>query len=110
MHHYLTHLLSDIASATENVSWPFIRKEGGYDLGDWIPDEEEERMAPGRELDAWTGIRQEQLPPVDMLSDEQVHTLLVALKKLLDAYNCSFVLQTEVPERIQYMTIRGNFR
>ena len=28
---------------------------------------------------------------------------------MLDAYNCSFVLQTEVPERIQYAAIRENF-
>ena len=44
-----------------------------------------------------------------MLSDEQVYILLEALKKMLDAYNWSFVLQTNVPEHIQYVTIRDNF-
>ena len=28
---------------------------------------------------------------------------------MLDAYNCSFVLQTQVPERIQYEALRDNF-
>ena len=28
---------------------------------------------------------------------------------MLDAYNCSFVLQTTVPDRIQYSCIRANF-
>ena len=48
------------------------------------------------------------LPPPEMLNDEQVNYLLLALKKMLDAYNWSFVLQTQVPERIQYATIRDN--
>lgn len=49
------------------------------------------------------------LPPVEMLNDEQVSCTLAALKKMLDAFNWSFVLQTEVPERIQYTVIRDNF-
>ena len=44
-----------------------------------------------------------------MLKDEQVNDLLNALKKMLDACNWSFVLQTEAPERIQYAAIRDNF-
>ena len=44
-----------------------------------------------------------------MLSDAQLHQLLNALKDMLDAYNWSFVVQTEVPERIQYSAIRSNF-
>ena len=107
MHPYLTHLLSDIAYATENVSWPSF--EEAMDWHDWISPEEEDRIAPARDLEAWTGIKQEQLPPVAMLSDDQVHVLLEALKKMLDAYNWSFVLQISVPERVQYETIRLNF-
>jgi hypothetical protein len=49
------------------------------------------------------------LPPLEMLEHEQVQLLLEALKKMLDAYNCSFVLQTQVPEHIQYVCIRDNF-
>jgi hypothetical protein len=44
-----------------------------------------------------------------MLNDEQVHLLLEALIQLLNTYNCCFVLQFAVPERIQYATIRDNF-
>ena len=44
-----------------------------------------------------------------MINDEQLHTLLKSLMQLLDTYNCCFVLQTEIPERIQYTTIIDNF-
>lgn len=108
MERYIEQLLGDIAYATENISWPYIKKES-YELQDWIPEEEEDKNAPIRNLEDWTGIRQEQLPPHEKLADEQVQRLLTALKKMLDAYNCSFVLQIEVPERIQYAAIRDNF-
>jgi len=107
MEKYLKQLLADINDATENVSWPFAEKE--LELHDWITDEEEEKTAPARNLEEWTGISKEQLPPVEMLNDEQANCLLDALKKMLDAYNWSFVLQTHVPERIQYAAIRDNF-
>lgn len=108
MKKYISQLLDDIAYATENVSWPFIRKES-YDL--WVVPMpgEEERNAPVRDLETWTGIRKEQFPSPDMLTDEQIARLLAALKKLLLAYNWSLVLQIEVPERIQYATLRDMF-
>src|SRR5687768_3881479 len=107
MEKYLDQLLSDITYSTENVSLPFIEKE--LHLNDWVSEEEEEKFAPVRNHEEWTGIRKEMLPPEEMLDDEQILCLLNALKKMLDAYNWSFVLQTQVPERIQYETIRVNF-
>jgi hypothetical protein len=107
MQKYINQLLADIAYATENVSLPFIDKQ--LELHDWVPDEEEDKTAPVRNLEEWTGIRSEMFPPDKMLNDEQVHCILDALKKMLDAYNWSFVLQTQVPERMQYAAIRGNF-
>ena len=107
MRRYIQQLLNDISCATENVSLPFAEKQ--LELHDWISDEEEDNTAPIRELEEWTGIKKEMLPPVEMLTDEQVNSLLVALNNMLDKYNCSFVLQTKVPERIQYAAIRDNF-
>ncbi|MEO6252892.1 MAG: hypothetical protein ABIO79_06285 [Ferruginibacter sp.] len=107
MEKYISQLLADIAYATKNVSLPFMEK--GLDLQDWISDEEEDKTAPVRNLQDWTGITQESLPPATMLNDEQTQQLLGALIKMLDAYNWSFVLQTQVPEHIQYATIRDNF-
>lgn len=107
MEKYLQQLLTDIAFATANVSLPFVEKE--LNLQDWLSPEEEEKFAPVRQLEEWTGIYKEQLPPAEMLNDKQVYALLEALKKMLDAYNWSFVMQIEVPERIQYETIRNNF-
>lgn len=106
MEKYISQLLADLAHASENITWPFMERE--LHLSDWISPEEEERTAPMRKLEEWTGVRREQLPP-EMLSDDQLRRLLDALKKLLDACNWSFVLQTEVPERIQYAAIRDNF-
>ena len=107
MENYIQQLFTDIAHATENVSWPYVGEE--LNLGDWISDEEEDKTAPVRELEEWTGIRKEMLPPASMLNDKQINKLLGALKKMLDAYNWSFVMQMQVPERIQYETIRDNF-
>ena len=108
MQNYIDQLLADIAYATGNVNLPFIDKE--LNLHDWVTDEEEEeKTAPVRNFEEWTGINKEMLPPVEMLKDEQVNDIVVALKKMLDAYNWSFVLQTLVPERIQYAVIRNNF-
>jgi hypothetical protein len=107
MEKYVQNLLFDIHHATENVSMPFI--DGGLELHDWISEEEEDKTAPVRSLEEWTGISRAQLPPHEMLNDEQVQVLLKALKEMLDAYNCVFVLQTQVPERIQYACIRDNF-
>ena len=107
MKKYVEQLLADIAFATENVSWPFAEKQ--LELHDWMPADVEDKAAPVRELEEWTSIRKEMLPPEIMLDDEQLNRLLEALKKMLDVYNCSFVLQTRVPERIQYAAIRDNF-
>ncbi len=107
MQKYIEQLLTDIVYATANVNLPFVEKQ--LELHDWISDEEETKFAPIRKLEEWTGIRQEMLPPAEMLSDDQIHQLLEALKKMLDEYNWSFVLQTQVPERIQYAAIRDNF-
>jgi len=107
MERYVQQLLIDIAHATANVAWPYQDKERS--VHDWISDEEEDRTAPRRPLEEWTGIRKAQLPPADQLTDDQVHRLLEALKTMLVAYNWSFVIQIKVPERIQYATLRANF-
>ncbi len=107
MEKYIQQILQDISNATENVSSPFAERE--LNLHDWLTDEEEDKTAPVRNLEEWTGIHKVQLPPAEMLTDWQSLCLLDALKKMLDAYNWSFVLQTEVPERIQYAAIRDNF-
>jgi hypothetical protein len=107
MHLYLEQLMGDIAIAIDNEK--NVSDKQLYGLCDWISAEEEERTAPIRNLQESTGIYQEMLPPADMLNDEQLHSLLEALNKLLNTYNCCFVLHTTVTERIQYSTIRDNF-
>ncbi len=106
MQHYLKQLLSDLEAAIKNASFPFIAKELSFH--DWISAEAEEASAPARNLCEWTGIKPEMLPPSTMLSENEIQVLLEALKQMLSNYNCHFVLQTEVPEQLQYETIRQN--
>jgi hypothetical protein len=48
-------------------------------------------------------------PPADRLKEEEIAPLLKALKELLNECNWSFVLQTEVPEVVQYECLRQNW-
>ena len=82
MEHYLEQLLADIAFATENVDLPYCENRG--DILAWISDDEEDRTAPRRPPEEWTGIRKVVLPPVEKLTDDQVHRLLDALRHMLD--------------------------
>lgn len=107
MEHYLNQLLADIADATRNVERPYSDRCENELF--WLSDDEEERTAPRRSLEEWTGIRKAQLPPHDQLDDGQVTRLLDALTVMLNAYNWSFVMQIQVPPRIQYECIRDNF-
>lgn len=107
MERYIEQLLGDIAYAAENVEAPYCENQD--DLWAWISDEEEERTAPRRQLEEWTGIQKVALPPAERLSDDQVHSLLEALKHMLDAHNWSFVMQIQVPERLQYKALRANY-
>ena len=107
MERYLEQLLEDIKYAANNIAWPYPPVKD--DTLFWISQEEDEQTALKRGLEDWTGINKDQLPPARLLNDDQIHLVFNALKKMLDEYNWSFVVQIEVPERIQYETIRENF-
>ena len=110
MEKYINQLLSDISQATDNAKLSFVQSEVNMqNIHEWISDDEESQTAPVRNLEEWTGIRQEQLPPTEMLTDIQLSKLLNALIKMLDAYNWSFILLLETPERIKYNAIRHHF-
>jgi len=107
MQKYIEQLLSDIETASENLNLPFVEAEGDY--GYFITDEEEEVTAPVRNLQDWTGINGEMLPPATRLNNNQIILLLDSLKRLLATCNWNYVLQTQVPEEVQYENIRRNF-
>lgn len=108
---YITQLLEDIQTATQNVPEPWypLEEETDDEFGvlPWMEDPEN---APTKSLEEWTSLKKEQFPPESRLTDAQVSSLLNAIKGMLDAYNCSAVFQIEVPERIQYRVIRERFR
>ena len=107
MDEYIKQLVSDIDRATATVCFPFAGETTG--VCDWISDDEEDLTAPIRRLEEWTAINHDQLPPSQMLRDDQISILLLALKNMLNAFNYAFVVQQEVPERIQYDSLRDNF-
>lgn len=107
MEKYLGQLIGDIRNSVSEVN--AHKSDLTHDIWDWISDEEEEKTAPVRELEEVCGIRQIELPPHHLLSDDQVDRLLPELLVLLEAYNWSFTLQTLVPNRIQYRCIQENF-
>ena len=106
MEEYVTKLIMDIDHSAANVKWP--EQKTYYDF--LISDKKEEATAPLRSLEEWTGIYKDLLPEEALLSDQQVNSLLESLIRLLNVYNCCFVLQVEVPDRIQYRCIRENFK
>jgi hypothetical protein len=97
---YLKQLLSDIEYSTRNAN--FNLSEKSYHQEFWIQEGDEISLS----LCACTGIQKEMLPPAHMLDEPELSILLQALKRMLAAYNCHFVLQMEVPEEFQYETIR----
>lgn len=108
MQNYLTQLLRDIQFAKNNISTTIV--ESDISEFDWLSPEEDERLAPKKSLEEWTGIRKEMLPPVEKLNSTQLSKLLKALKELLSDNNCHFVTQIKVPELIEYRTIRGMWK
>jgi hypothetical protein len=105
MQKYLDQLLADIATAI--ASAPSSEKNVNWWI--WLSMKEEDDIAPVQQLEDLTGIDKEMLPPATMLNDKQLNELLIALNKMLDAFNCHFVLQIKVPHRIQYECIREMF-
>ena len=110
MDKYLQQLLADLKYAAKNVIWPPASSEkDARSLNDWISDETEEKTAPRIQLEAWTNIKQSQLPPENLLSDIQIEVLYKALEELLIAYNYSATFIFPLPTRIRYEVIRTNF-
>ena len=108
MEKYVRQLISDIRYATKNVPVPWI-ENNSYGLEEWKSEEEDLLSAPRKALEEWTDIQKIELPPAEMLNDDQIHRLLNALLKMLKAYNCVVIFQNEVPERYQYRVIRERF-
>lgn len=109
MQKYIDQLLTDLVEARPVAAIhdaPFFDPEEG---DDWLLDMEESDLAPRKPLSEWTGIRQEQLPPARMMSDEQIQALLYELIDLLQAYNLAAAFHTYVPERKQYHAIRESW-
>lgn len=105
---YLQQLHEDIEAATQRLNGEYAHLHQHF--RQWISEEEEEATAPVWELEQYTGISQDALPPDTMLADAALHQLLEALKALLDACNWAAVLQMPVPERIEYAAIRAAWR
>lgn len=107
MQKYINQLIIDINIAKDDLQVPWITPNEGYELDDWLSGEEDETQAPVKTIEDWSSIKQIELPPVERLNDEQIEALFNALKQLLEAFNCNFVVHFETPIRIQYKVIRS---
>jgi hypothetical protein len=87
MQKYINQLIEDIQYAKANIQKPWIVLKEGYEFDEWLSEEEDKKQAPIRNVEDWSGIKKEQLPPEDRLSDEQVEALFKALDKLLSEFN-----------------------
>jgi hypothetical protein len=110
MQRYINQLLQDIEEATNNVPEPWYPIEDVDDEFGVLPWMENPENAPTKSLEEWTKLKKEQFPPENRLTEPQLSQLLTAIKKMLDAYNCSAVFQISVPENIQYRVIRARFQ
>jgi hypothetical protein len=109
MQRYIDQLLVDLANAKPAaVMYDFSFPEGG-EGEEWKLDLEEASLAPRKPLSDWTGIKQIQLPPARMISDQQIESLLQALIELLQAFNLMSAFHTYVPVRKQYHAIREHW-
>ena len=104
---YVVQLVEDLQSAIDMLTDPEPSETISFE--DIVSDEEEERSAPRRQLEEFTGISKDQLPPQGKLTDYHIELLLGPLIELLNQCNWFFILQTTVPSRVQYHTIRENF-
>ncbi len=66
MKKYLDQLLNDIEAAIAKLPAP---PEGGYELWEWVSEEEENRNAPIRNLQEWTSIYVDMLPSESLLNE-----------------------------------------
>jgi len=107
MKKYLDQFLSDIEAITQ--SFQDIPSQE-VEIWDWISDEEEDQIAKRIQLEDWTGIRQEQIPPSEMLTDEEIEKLYESLYELLKAINYSIVFHFRMPLRIQYQILQKNWK
>lgn len=107
MKKYLSQFLTDIEVITQSFQ-DIPSKE--VEIWDWISDEEEDQTARRLPLEEWTGIRQEQIPPAEMLTDKQIEKLYEALGNLLKAINYSIVFQFSIPLRAKYQILQKNWK
>ena len=110
MQNYVNQLLTDMAAAQKNLP-----TEVDYAL--LYPDHPavayglthiaEYEMSPRHSMDDLLGIKAEQLPPDDKLSDEQVVQLNDGIVALWEAFNISPDLPNEVPPRLIYEALKN---
>jgi hypothetical protein len=112
MQNYVNQLLADMVAAKKNlppeINYALLYPDHpAYKFGlDYIVEWE---MSPSYTMDELFGIKAEQLPPAEKLTDEQIVQLVEGMFDLWAAFN--FVADTdyEAPMRVYYSTIKTHW-
>jgi hypothetical protein len=108
MEKYLNQLFEDIARARKRSR---LLEKNAFFTVDFSPFERSYTPEKVKTIEAWTGIRQEALPPAHILTMEQLNQLRRRLLWMLAAYSCQLEFEhTEVPEYIQYQVLRAGWK
>jgi hypothetical protein len=109
MQNYISQLLTDMKAAEQNlptnVDYSLLHPEhpaADYGLNFLV----EYEMSPRHSMDDLFGIKAEQLPPDDKLTDEQVKQLTDAILELWAAYNIVADFPEVVPLRTLYNVLK----
>jgi hypothetical protein len=110
MQNYVNQLLADMVAAKKNlpaeINYTLLYPDHpAYKFGlDYIVEWE---MSPSYTMDELFGIKAEQLPPAEKLTDEQIAQLLKGIYDLWQAFNYSPDSEFHAPPRVFYTVIKN---
>jgi hypothetical protein len=102
MHPYLPHLLADITAATRpDIPWEFEEttsfEEEMEDIENWVAG-----TLPSHTFSYWCGLKAEEFPPAEQLTDEDMRMVCKAFRHLLFSWNLGIELPENLPPATRY--------
>jgi hypothetical protein len=107
MHHYLPHLLEDIAAGHQPDRKAVCEEKRNPDLADVTLEFEQMRQEPGHTLGYYSGLGSEGFPPAEHLNNKEVLEVCRAFKKMMRSWNLRCSPPKGLPVRMQYVLLIG---
>ncbi len=108
MQNYINQLITDLKTAKKNVPPdPMLGTEASY-------EEFEAKMfaietAPDISPKKLFGVGFEELPPAEMLSEQQMEQLIDAITEMWEEFNIGVAFKDNMPVKLQYELVRETF-